>query len=158
MEAMFKWHGTHQLPNGPQLVPSTRHWHQHATWLSAVPSWGPYRSPPGSHFSPVWDGLDVLYGKKTCWSKCLGNFWIWKIYYPKRDSCLFIQQPYNYWKMMEGKCYAGFGQCKKHHPVVSVAWLCKWNVFWWNGPSFYWCIADASKKQSTYVVYIYIYT
>ena len=129
MEAMFKWHGTHQLPNGPQLVPSTRHWHQHATWFSAVPSWGPYRSPPGSHFSSVWDGLDVLYGKKNMLIKCLGNFWIWKIEHPKRNSCLFIQQPYNYWKMMEGKCYAGFGQCQKHHPVVSVAWLCKKNCF-----------------------------
>lgn len=76
-------------------------------------------------FGMVW----MFFMEKNMLIKCLGNFWIWKIEHPKRNSCLFIQQPYNYWKMMEGKCYAGFGQCQKHHPVVSVAWLCKKNCF-----------------------------
>ena len=129
MEAMFKWHGTHQLPNGAitgtfnSSLASACNMAFSCSQLGAVSltTWQPFFVSLG------WFGCSLW--KKNMLIKCLGNFWIWKIEHPKRNSCLFIQQPYNYWKMMEGKCYAGFGQCQKHHPVVSVAWLCKKNCF-----------------------------
>lgn len=104
-----------------------------------------------------WFGCSLW--KKNMLIKCLGNFWIWKIEHPKRNSCLFIQQPYNYWKMMEGKCYAGFGQCQKHHPVVSVAWLCKKNCFLiflvkWTVS----LMMHSRCIKKTKYIYIYIYT